>query len=246
MNKPGTASTFKPLTPRRKRPQMGPRLFTIGAIVLVVIGLVIIGTSLIGPGKPISNMLATDTSTPTLTFTPTSTSTPTPTPTETLTPTVTNTPTPSAPFQYTILEGDNLFFIVEKFQLADDGILLILDLNPAIAEAEGVIYPGQVIWIPNPDLRRNTATPIPADMPRGTKLQYTILPGDTLAGIAAKFNSTVEAIMAITENKIEDPNALQAYQVLIIPVNMVTPTQTRNPTSTPVTATATFPATKTP
>ncbi len=248
MNKPGTASTFKPLTPRRKRPQMGPRLFTIGAIVLVVIGLVIIGTSLIGPGKPISNMLATDTSTPTLTFTPTSTSTPTPTSTETLTPTVTNTPTPSAPFQYTILEGDNLFFIVEKFQLADDGILLILDLNPAIAEAEGVIYPGQVIWIPNPDLRRNTATPIPADMPRGTKLQYTILPGDTLAGIAAKFNSTVDDIMALPENKIKikDPNALTAYDVIIIPVNMVTPTQTRNPTSTPVTATATFPATKTP
>ena len=248
MNKSGTASTFKPLTPRRKRPQMGPRLFTIGAIVLVVIGLVIIGTSLIGPGKPISNMLATDTSTPTLTFTPTSTSTPTPTPTETLTPTVTNTPTPSAPFQYTILEGDNLFFIVEKFQLADDGILLILDLNPAIAEAEGVIYPGQVIWIPNPDLRRDTPTPIPADMPRGTKLQYTILPGDTLAGIAAKFNSTVDDIMALPENKIKitDPDSLTAYDVIIIPVNMVTPTQTRNPTSTPVTATATFPATKTP
>jgi LysM repeat protein len=246
MNKPGTASTFKPLTPRRKRPPIGPRLFTIGAIVLVVIGLVIIGTSLIGPGKPISNMLATDTATPTLTSTPTSTSTPTPTPTETLTPTVTNTPTPSAPFLYTILEGDNLVFIAEKFQLADDGILLILDLNPAIAESKGVIYPSQQIWIPNPDMRRDTATPIPAELGRGTRLFYTVLPGDTLAGIAAKFNSTVEDIMAITENKIEDPNALQAYQVLIIPVNMVTPTQTRNPTSTPVTATATFPATKTP
>jgi len=237
MNKPGTTSTFKPLTPRRKRPQMGPRLFTIGAIVLVVIGLVIIGTSLIGPGKPISNMLATDTSTPTLTFTPTSTSTPTPTPTETLTPTVTNTPTPSAPFLYTILEGDNLVFIAEKFQLADDGILLILDLNPAIAESKGIIYPSQQIWIPNPDMRRDTATPIPAELGRGTRLFYTVLPGDTLAGIAAKFNSTVDAIMALPENKIKitDPNALQAYDVIIIPVNMITPTFTRLPTSTPVT-----------
>ncbi len=85
-------------------------------------------------------------------------------------------------------------------------------------------------------------------MPRGTKLQYTILPGDTLAGIAAKFNSTVDDIMALPENKIKitDPDSLTAYDVIIIPVNMVTPTQTRNPTSTPVTATATFPATKTP
>lgn len=246
MNKPGTASTFKPLTPRRKRPQIGSRLFTVGAIVLVVIGLVVIGTSLIGPGKPISNMLATDTSTPTLTFTPTNTSTPTPTPTETLTPTVTNTPTPSAPFYYTILEGDNLVGIAAKFQLAEDGIPLILDLNPVIAENKGIIFPGQQILIPNPDKRRDTPTPIPAELRSGTRLEYTVLPGDTLAGIAAKFNSTVEAIIAIPENKIEDPNALQAYQVLIIPVNMVTPTQTRNPTSTPVTATATFPATKTP
>jgi len=251
MNKPGTASTFKPLTPRRKRPQMGPRLFTIGAIVLVVIGLVIIGTSLIGPGKPISNMLATDTSTPTLTFTPTSTSTPTPTPTETLTPTVTNTLTPSAPFQYTVQEGDYLATIVEKFQLGQDGIPLIFMLNPydeaagtGIDPATAILYPGQVIWIPNPGMPLPTATPIPPGLPRGTLLTYTVQAGDTLGGIAAKFNSTEEAI--IKENKLTDPNALYVGQQLIIPVNMVTPTQTRNPTSTPVTATATFPATKTP
>lgn len=239
MNRPGSTSTFRPLTPRRRRRQVSPSLFTIGAILLVVIGLVAIGSTLIGPGKPISNMFATDTPTPTLTFTPTSTATVTSTATETLTPTITNTATPSAPFLYTIQEGDNLVAIAAKFQLADDGILLILDLNPAIAESKGIIYPGQQIWIPNPDKRRATATPIPAELARGTRLSYTVLPGDTLAGIAAKFNSTVEAIMALPENQIEDPNALQAYQVLIIPVNMVTPTATRPPTSTPITPSAT-------
>jgi LysM repeat protein len=242
MNKPGSASTFKPLTPRHKRPQLGPRLFTIGAILFVLVGLLILGTSLIGPGKPINNLFATDTPTPTVTYTPTSTATATATSTETPTPTITNTPTPSAPFTYTILEGDNLVLIAEKFQLAEDGIPLILDLNPAIAENKGIIFPGQQILIPNPDLRRPTATPIPANLARGTKLEYTVLPGDTLAGIAAKFNSTVEAIMA--ENKIEDANALQAYEVLIIPVNMVTPTATRPPTSTPITPSPT--GTKTP
>jgi histidine triad (HIT) family protein len=246
MNRTGSTSSFRPLMPRRKRSPLGPRLFAIVAILLVVGGLYMIGNALIGPGKPISNMLATDTPTPTITFTVTSTSTPTSTATETATPTITNTATPSAPFLYTILENDNLVVIAEKFQLAEDGIPLILDLNPTIADNKGIIFPGQQIWIPNPGMKRPTATPLPASMGRGTRLNYTVLPGDTLAGIAAKFNSTVDAIIAITENKIDDPNALQAYQVLIIPVNMITATATRPPTSTPMTPTVTIQPTNTP
>lgn len=241
MYRPGSASSFRPLMPRRRRRPLGPNLLVIGAIVLVLVGLIAIGSALVGPGKPISNWLATDTPTPTVTATPTATATATATPTETATPTITNTPTPSAPFQYTILENDNLVVIAQKFGLAEDGIPLILQLNPTIAENKGIIFPGQVIWIPNPDMHLPTATPIPADVPRGTHFTYLVLPGDTLAGIAARFNSTVDDIMKL--NKIEDPNALQAYMTLIIPVNMVTPTQTRPPTSTPVTATATFPFT---
>ena len=240
MNKSSSSASSTISSFRKRRQQRGPMLFYILAALFVVAGIIFLVVWLTGPSKPLDAIFATETPTPTITYTPTSTSTTTPTPTETLTPTITNTPTPGAPFQYTILEGDNLVLIAEKFQLADDGILLILDLNPAIAESKGIIYPGQLIWIPNPDMRRATATPIPADWPRGKKLEYTVLPGDTLAGIAAKFNSTVEAIMAVPENKIEDPNALQAYQVLFIPVNMVTPTQTRNPTSTPITTTPTF------
>ena len=242
MNKSGptSGSSFSPI---RRRKQRGPTLFYIGAALFVLVGLYFLFTALVGPGKPISNMLATDTPTPTVTFTATSTSTPTATATETLTPTITNTPTPSAPFIYIVQEGDNLFLIAEKFQLADDGISLILSLNPAIAENAGIIIPGQQLLIPNPDMRAPTATPLPANIPRGTKLSYTVLPGDTLAGIAAKFNSSVDAIMK--ENKITDPNTLQAYQVLIIPVNLVTPTATRPPTSTPITTTPTFPATPT-
>jgi LysM repeat protein len=244
MNKSGPTSTGHAFNPIRKRPQRGPIFFYIGAAIFVFVGLYFLFNALIGPGKPISNMLATDTPTPTVTYTPTSTSTPTSTPTETPTATITNTPTPSAPFTYVVQENDNLVFIAEKYQLAEDGILLILDLNPAIAENKGIIFPGQQLWIPNPGMRRDTPTPIPGDLPRGTKLQYTILPGDTLAGIAAKFNSTVDAILAENKN-LADPNLLTAYEVLIVPVNMVTPTATRSSTSTPITATATFPVTPT-
>jgi uncharacterized protein YkwD len=66
-------------------------------------------------------------------------------------------------------------------------------------------------------------------------LKYTVLPGDTLITIAAKFNSRVDDIIA--ENKLTDSNALQIGQVLNIPANLVSPTPTLPPTSTPVTPT---------
>ena len=62
-----------------------------------------------------------------------------------------------------------------------------------------------------------------------------ILPGDTLAAIAAKFNS-IEADI-ITLNNIANPNALNAGETLQIPVNLVTATATLPSTSTPVTPT---------
>ena len=80
-----------------------------------------------------------------------------------------------------------------------------------------------------------TATPIPPNLPRGTKINYTVQANDTLAGIAAKFNSKTEDI--ITLNKIEDANALNVGQVLQIPVNLVTATATLPSTSTPITPT---------
>ncbi len=245
MNRTSSTSSFKPITPRSRRPRLSSSLFVALAILLVLGGLYLIGSALIGPGKPISNLLATDTPTSTVTFTPTSTSTPTMTATETLTPTITNTPTPGAPFQYTVLEGDFLATIAEKFTLGEDGIALILLLNPydetastGIDPATSIVYPGQVIWIPNPGMELPTATPVPADLPRGTKLTYIVQAGDTLGGIAAKFNSTIDAIIA--ENKLDNPNALLVGQQLIIPANIITPTATRPPTSTPVTGTPSF------
>ena len=107
---------------------------------------------------------------------PDATSTPTETPTITPTATLTATATPSAPFVYTVQEGDSLAAIVEKFALGDDGIPLILMLNPysedrrrlASIPTTQIVYPGQQIFIPNPDLKLPTATPIPPNLPKGT------------------------------------------------------------------------------
>jgi LysM repeat protein len=238
MNKSSSSASSTIHSFRKRRQQRGPTLFYILAALFIVAGIIFLVVWLTGPSKPLDAMFATETPTPTVTYTPTSTSTSTSTPTETLTPTITNTPTPSAPFYYTVLEGDYLSSIVTKFNLGPNGIPLILLLNPynqadgtGIDPATSIVYPGQVILIPNPDMPLPTATPVPASLPRGTKLTYTVQAGDTLGGIAAKFNSTIDAI--IKENKITNPNALYVGQQLIIPANLVTPTATRPPTSTP-------------
>ena len=220
---------------RKRRQQKGPFL-VYGAIALVIIGGIMLIIWLTSPGQPFSGLFPTETPTPTLTSTPTNTSAPTETPTTTLTPEPTVSPTPSAPFPYTIQENDSLDAIAQRFNLGDDGILLILDQNPEIVnDNNGVIFVGQTILIPIPGTTRPSSTPIPSNLGRGTLIEYRVLPGDTLAGIAASFNSIEQNI--IDENSIENANALQVGQVLQIPVNLVTATATLPSTSTPVSPT---------
>jgi uncharacterized protein YkwD len=207
-----------------------------GAVALVIIGAIMLVVWLASPGKPLGMMFATDT--PTVTSTPTVTITPSPTitPTVTITPTITITPTPTGPQQYTIQEGDSLESIAKKFSLGDEGSQLIYYANEKDMIANNnIIFVGQQITIPPAGSVLPTKTPIPANLPRGTKIEYRVLPGDTLAGIAARFNSIADEI--IKANDIQDPNALGAGDVLQIPVNLVTATATLPATSTPVTPT---------
>ena len=241
-NKKSTSSVIDKYRKRRRQNQA----FIVwgGAALLIMVGIILLVIWLTGPSKPLNALFATETPTPTLTYTPTLTNTPTMTSTVTETPTVTFTPTPSQPFTYVVQEGDYLAAIVEKFNLGDDGITWILLLNPyqGINQESGLpigidennnIVPGMVLLLPEPGRPLPTATPLPTDLARGTKLTYTIQAGDTLAGIASLFNSTVDDI--ITENELDDPNAIFVGQQLVIPANMVTATATRPPTSTPIT-----------
>src|SRR5215207_6561894 len=221
---------------RKRRQQKGPFL-VYGAIALVIIGGIMLIIWLTGPGQPFSGLFPTETPTPTLTFTPPNTSAPTVTPTTTLTPSPTVSPTPSEPFPYTIQEGDLLQTLAERFNLGADGVGLIYDLNQSVRDSGGVIYVGQTILIPIPGTTRATSTPIPSNLGRGTLIEYSVLPGDTLAGIAASFNSIEQNIIDENPDAITNANALQVGQVLQIPVNLVTATATLPSTSTPVSPT---------
>jgi LysM repeat protein len=223
----------------RKKRQQSNVIFVYGAAgLLVLAGLALLIIWLTGPSKPFNGLFATETPTPTLTYTPTITPSPTTTPTITPTATQTATLTPSAPFLYTVQEGDNLQAISDKFNLGADGIQLILLLNPfdtktgnGIDPTTSNIFPGQQITIPNPGMPLPTSTPIPANIFPGTKIPYTVRTGDTLAGIASEFNSTVDDI--VKTNNLTDANSIAVGQQLQIRVNLVTPTATRPPTSTP-------------
>lgn len=243
---PVTSSSSDVISSYRKRRQRNnPNWIYIAAGVFLLGGVILLLYWLSLPGKPIARLFATETPTPTVTYTPTSTSTPTATPTLTETPTITPTPTFATPFNYTVQDGDYLFLLVEKFTLGDDGVAKLLSLNPygGIDETTQLpigidpttlnIVPGMLILIPNPGYQLPTATAIPADLPRGTKIDYTVQSGDSLAAIAAKFNSTEEEIAK--ENNISDPSKISIGQALVIPVNLVTATPTRPPTSTPIT-----------
>jgi LysM repeat protein len=223
---------------RKRRQNTGPFLIGGLAIILLAVGVAVVIMWLRGGEMPAISFLSTETPTATVTNTATATRTVTPTatdtPTPTDTPTVTATPTASGPFVYVVEENDNLFSIAEKFGV---DVLVLMALNNLTNES--VIRVGDELLIPPPDLELPTETPLPDDT-RG-EIEYTVKSGDTLEGIAVRFNSTVEAIIEANEG-LENANEIFIGQVLIIPVNLATPL----PTSTPGPAATLTPATNTP
>ena len=83
--------------------------------------------------------------------------------------------------------------------------------------------------IPAPGTELPTPTPLPDDLPRGFKVEYIVQPGDSLAAIAIRFNSTVEDIVK-QNDELEDENAvIYVGQKLVVRVNLVTPVPTAIP-----------------
>lgn len=214
----------------KRRQRMLPFLVGGLAVLLVVIGIIILVAWFAGPNAPA--LFATRT--PTATVTPTATAT-MPTPTASDTPTITNTPeptmtlTPSGPFEYTVKSGDTCWDLADRFST---DVVTIIAINNFPA-GTCPLQPDMKILIPAPGQQLPTATPVPSDLPRGTRIQYTIQSGDTLAIIASKFNTTREDIIRLNPKQLADPNKILVGDVITVAVNLVTPTMTRGATSTP-------------
>jgi len=75
-----------------------------------------------------------------------------------------------------------------------------------------------------------TSTPLPPD-PTATPIVYVVKAGDSLSGIALKYDVPLEAL--VEANGITDPNVIKEGQELIIPGPTTMPTITPPPTLTP-------------
>ena len=122
-----------------------------------------------------------------------------------------NAPTPPTPstcpegsFSYTIVAGDTLFSLAQRFGVTTQSIM---NLNPSIQTND--LMAGQMICIPNAP-----TPPTPSTCPEGS-FSYTIMAGDTLFLLARRFGVTTQSIMDLNPNM--NPNNLRVGQVICIP-----------------------------
>lgn len=228
-NKDSAQNVIEAYRKRQNMAQKAPLIFGGAAVLLIIIAAVLIYLAT-GSNQPLAFLATktpTSTNTPTATLVPTSTTTPTPTSTTqpSQTPTTTTTSTPTGPFVYKVQEGDlGLSTIAKKFGV---DLLVLFALNPSINPTNPVIRVGQEIIVPAPNTTLPTATQIAAGF-TGT-INYTVASGDSLYGIADKFNSTADAIVQANNTTLKSvTDTIYPGTVLKIPVNIVT----RVPTAT--------------
>jgi LysM repeat protein len=102
---------------------------------------------------------------------------------------------------YTVKFGDTLNSISRAYGVSVQALMAANNIyNP------NLIYAGQTLCIPG-------SAPVPPRPPCGT--YYTVQWGDTLSSIAARYGTTVQAIMYA--NNIANPNFIYAGMILYIP-----------------------------
>jgi|GEM_PF-91996 len=118
---------------------------------------------------------------------------------------------PPGSFAYTVVSGDTLFFIAQRYGTTVNAILAI---NPQITNPD-LIFPGQVICVPTTTTPPPPAPPSPPSCPSGS-FRYTVKSGDTLYFIAKRFGTTVNAILAINP-QITNPDLIFPGQIICVP-----------------------------
>lgn len=133
---------------------------------------------------------------------------------------------------YTIAPGDTLYRISLKYNVSLTAMAAANNIRNV-----NLIYAGQVLKIPAGGTVPTPATPVPGQpTPVPTGGSYTVVRGDTLGRIAARFGTTFQAIAAA--NSISNPNFIYAGQVLRIPgagtnPGPIPPAPTANPNPNP-------------
>lgn len=112
---------------------------------------------------------------------------------------------------YIVSRGDTLRSLATRFGSTVDSIVAS---NPSITNPN-VIYEGQRLTIYS-----GPSTPPPTPPPASGQTYY-VVKGDTLRKIAAKFNTTVDAILRVNP-QITNPNVIYVGQAIAIPAGAST------------------------
>lgn len=115
---------------------------------------------------------------------------------------------------YTVVSGDTLSGIASKFGTTYQELARINNINNP-----NLISVGQVLKIKEED-----SSPIPVS---NNSIIYTVQSGDTLSGIANKYNTTYQELAKI--NGISNPNLISVGQVLKINGSVSTPVLVSTP-----------------
>ena len=105
--------------------------------------------------------------------------------------------------------------MADKAKSVTTTILLLLLAVLLAACSQPTIEPGPTVDLSGKPTSVPTPAPKPPVIETPVPVVYEVQPGDTLAAIAAKYNVTVEEIMAA--NDLEDPNIISVGQELIFP-----------------------------
>jgi LysM repeat protein len=144
-------------------------------------------------------------------------------PEQTITPPASAAPPTTSIITYTVKEGETLIGIAAGLGI---NLPTLMALNPSITPQ--FLNVGDSLNIPNQG-SNSTATPTPS-APQNI-IEYQVQAGDTLAGIAARFGSSIDAI--VRENNLASPDQIQVGQSLRIPTSASSPSLAVPETSTP-------------
>ena len=118
-------------------------------------------------------------------------------------------PCPTCPTScvYVVVKGDSLAKIAAQY---DTTVAALAEVNHLANP--NILYVGQVLSVP---CDGGTVVIPPPPPPAQECIWHTVVPGDTLSGLAVKYNSTVAAIME--RNQLANPNLIYVGQKLCIP-----------------------------
>ena len=115
----------------------------------------------------------------------------------------------NAPIRYTVVSGDTMFLIAQRFGIT---LQALIAANPQIPDPN-VIFPGDVLCVPGPT---PPGTRVPSSCRPGFTGRHIVQPGETMFIIAQIYRTRLEAL-TVNNPQITNPNLIFPGDILCVP-----------------------------